>query len=682
MTQGLSIVEASVDELQTALSTGQINSVQLIAKHLIRVARYDRRGPRLNSLVVYNTDVFEHAQASDDFRAHDGAIRSPLEGLPGTLKDSYMMAGLTVASGSPAFQNLTAHKVAFTVGKLREGGAVLLGKTNMPPMANGGMQRGVYGRAESPYSKGYLTAAYASGSSNGAGSSTAASFAVFAMAEETVSSGRSPASNNGLAAYTPSRGVLSIRGNWPLFPSADVPVPYARTIEDLVSLLDVIVQDDADTTADFWRGQPWVELPAASSVRHSSYKDLLQAGALAGKRVGVPKMYIGERDDAAQPTWISPEVRSLWDNARATLESLGAIVEEVGFPLITTFETPGVAAWNTSYPLPGSINDTTLTTPFAVWAYGWDDFLRMVNDTDSGITSLSDADPTLIFPQLPNTLPDRYGGRFGNRTSSNIGIVSTIATRNNTSIFDVPGLEVHLKALEARRVKYLEEWLDTSHLDALEFPSVGDVGPEDAETNETSAELAWRNGVFFSHGNYALRRFGVPTVSTNMGLISGKQMPVDLTFAGKAYDDNALLSYAYAFEQAHGKRVAPPLTPELPTDIIEPRDGCSTIGTQPPKLLEITVNKLCGDVVELSGSIDSATSGAIESLEIFVDGVPVAPTLAADGTWSVLAKIVPYDDPIGDVPIRVVNVPDQSLAMVIVLATAGNGRSDAKLLWV
>ena len=79
------------------------------------------------------------------------------------------MKGLTVASGSPAFENLVAQWDAFSVAKLREAGAVLIGKTNMPPMADGGMQRGVYGRAESPYNPGYLAAAYASGSSNGSG---------------------------------------------------------------------------------------------------------------------------------------------------------------------------------------------------------------------------------------------------------------------------------------------------------------------------------------------------------------------------------------------------------------------------------------------------------------------------------------------------------------------------------
>ncbi|MFO6381222.1 amidase family protein, partial [Pseudomonas aeruginosa] len=107
-------------------------------------------------------------------------------------KDSYLVKGLTAASGSPAFKDLVAQRDAFTVERLRAAGAICLGKTNMPPMANGGMQRGVYGRAESPYNAAYLTAPFASGSSNGAGTATAASFAAFGLAEETWSSGRGP----------------------------------------------------------------------------------------------------------------------------------------------------------------------------------------------------------------------------------------------------------------------------------------------------------------------------------------------------------------------------------------------------------------------------------------------------------------------------------------------------------
>ena len=206
-----------------------------------------------------------------------------------------------MAAGSPAFKTLTAKDDAFTVARLRASAGVLLGKTNMPPMAAGGMQRGVYGRPESPYNADYLTAAWYSGSSSGSGTATAANFAAFGMGEETVSSGRSPASNNGLVAYTPSRGIISLRGNWPLFPTRDVVVPHTRTVEDMLHVLNVIVADDLDPTDDFWRTQTVIKLPSAASVRPTNYLDLQDFNALKGKRIGVPKMYIGEDDERARP---------------------------------------------------------------------------------------------------------------------------------------------------------------------------------------------------------------------------------------------------------------------------------------------------------------------------------------------------------------------------------------------
>ena len=221
-----------------------------------------------------------------------------MDGIPYTAKDSYRVEGLTVAAGSPAFEHLRAGDDAFTIARLRQAGAVLIGLTNMPPMANGGMQRGVYGRAESPYNGDYLTAAFASGSSNGSGTATAASFAAFGLGEETWSSGRAPASNNGLVAYTPSRGVISVRGNWPLVPTMDVVVPHTRSVDDLLEVLDVIVADDAETRGDFWRVQPWVEIPSGLGRAAGELHGTAHRGGLKGARLGVPRMYIG-RDTQA-----------------------------------------------------------------------------------------------------------------------------------------------------------------------------------------------------------------------------------------------------------------------------------------------------------------------------------------------------------------------------------------------
>ena len=296
----IEVTEVSIAELRAALESGRTTAVELVQAYLARIDAYD--GPdtptALNAVVVRNPEALNEAQASDARRAK-GETLGPLDGIPYTAKDSYLVKGLTAASGSPAFANLIAYRDAFTIERLRAAGAICLGKTNMPPMANGGMQRGVYGRAESPYNADYLTAPFASGSSNGAGTATAASFAAFGLAEETWSSGRGPASNNGLCAYTPSRGVISVRGNWPLTPTMDVVVPFARTMADLLEVLDVVVADDPDTRGDLWRMQPWVPIPSVASVRPASYAELaVKSDALAGKRFGVPRMYINADPEA------------------------------------------------------------------------------------------------------------------------------------------------------------------------------------------------------------------------------------------------------------------------------------------------------------------------------------------------------------------------------------------------
>ncbi|KAF4906507.1 Glutamyl-tRNA(Gln) amidotransferase subunit A [Colletotrichum fructicola] len=458
---------------------------QVEVNDLFRIQPYQWGLKRWYLGIILNTNAFEDAEASDDYRSgNNGSIRSLLEGIPFTAKDSFMMKGLPVAAESPAFRNLTAGVDAFTVGAIRSAGGIPLGKTNMPPMANGGMQRGLYGRAESPYNSSYLAAAMGSGSSNGCGVSTASSMAAFGLAEETVSSGRSPASNNGLVAYTPSRGMLSIRGNWPLTCSADVVVPHARSVKDLMTILDVIAVTDEHTEGDFWRGQPFVDLPKVENIRPTSFTTLANASALHGKRIGVPRMFIGGNDRAAQPVFLRDSVRALWEDARVTLESLGAEVEEAEFPLVTNHEvTPAVNEVNSEYPLPSYFNGSA--SPGDMDAYAWDDFLHMVNDTSS-VTTLADVDPGLIFPQLPRTIPDRYGNRFGNRTQSNARSVEAVKNRTG-KIIDIPGLAAWLQRLEGRRERDLEDWMDKKGLDAVVWPANGDVGRERAEVDNEAA---------------------------------------------------------------------------------------------------------------------------------------------------------------------------------------------------
>lgn len=562
------VVETPIAELRRALEAGETTSAELVTAYLARIDAYDAAGPRLNAVVVRNPDALAEALASDERRARGGAL-GPLDGIPYTAKDSYLARGLTAAAGSPAFEHLVAQRDAFTIERLRAGGAILLGLTNMPPMANGGMQRGVYGRAESPYNGDYLTAAFGSGSSNGSGTATAASFAAFGLGEETWSSGRAPASNNALCAYTPSRGVISVRGNWPLVPTMDVVVPHTRTMADLLEVLDVIVADDGETRGDFWRAQPWVPLPRASEVRPASYPALAEGAALAGRRVGVPRMYINadpqagtaEHPGIGGPTGQRIETRAsvlaLWEAARRDLEAAGATVVEVDFPAVTNYEgdRPGAPTIATR----GLVSPEFLRREIVdLSAWAWDDFLAA--NGDPALSTLADVDGARIFPQPEGALPDRYDG-FEDDIAD---YPAWVRAHPGTTLTSIPELADGLRGLEETRRVDLEQWMDALGLDAVVFPAVADVAPADMDVNPASADLGWRNGVWVANGNLVPRHLGIPTVTVPMGTMPDTGMPVGLTFAGHAYDDNALLALAAAFERLAPRRTAPPRTPPLP----------------------------------------------------------------------------------------------------------------------
>ena len=105
--------------------------------------------------------------------------------------------------------------------------------------------------------------------------------------------------------------------------------------------------------------------------------------------------------------------------------------------------------------------------------------------------------------------------------------------------------------------------MDGLALDAVVFPAVADIGPADADVNLASADLAWLNGTWVANGNLAIRHLGIPTVTVPMGMMEDIGMPAGLTFAGRGWDDNALLSLAAAFEATGHYRTAPPRTPPL-----------------------------------------------------------------------------------------------------------------------
>lgn len=565
----------SIAELRADLEDGTTTAVELVEAYQARIRRFDRPDPTrgdglasdggvpLNAVIVDNPGALDEALASDD-RRRTGTTLGPLDGIPYTAKESYLARGLTASAGSPAFADLVAQKDAFTIERLRDGGAVLLGLTTMPPMANGGMQRGLHGRAESPYNPDYLTSAFASGSSNGSGSATTAEFAAFGLGEETWSSGRAPASCNSLCAYTPSRGVISTRGNWPLVPTMDVVVPHTRSMADMAEVLEVVVADDHTTRGDFWRMQPWVEVPASSEIRPASYRDVTDGSpGLTGVRFGIPAMYVNA-DDAAgtggdrtgdigvggpmgQRITTSPAVIALWETIRADLEAAGATVIEVDFPAVTNYEgdRPGAPTISTRGLVSADYLDLEVG---ALAAWSWEDFLQA--NGDPALPSLIDVDGARIFPHPKGALPDRYDG-FDDDIATYPSLAARLGYTGPSDLTDNPVLGLlpdGIRGLEETRRVDLENWMDDLGLDAVVFPAMADIGPADADTDLSSADAAWCNGVWVATGNLVPRHLGIPTVTVPMGITADKGMPVGLTIAGRAWDDNRLLRFGAEIE--------------------------------------------------------------------------------------------------------------------------------------
>ena len=672
------IVESSIYKHRTALTNNITTALDLTIAYLLRIAHYDVNHG-LNSFTLINPYVISEAVASDKHRASGKPPRA-LEGIPYTLKDSYKYAGMTVTNGSPALEGLMANEDSHLAAKLRAAGAICLGKTNMPPMAAGGMQRGLYGRAESPYNPEYLTGAFSSGSSNGAATSTAASLAVFGLGSETVSSGRSPGSNCGLVVYTPSRGVLGCKGLWPLYVTCDVPTPMTRTVADMREVLGVIADGEGDGDGDFWRGQKIVELPL-SKMKFDS-KEAGEKGGLKGKRVGVVKMYIGERDSYpnAKHPYVSPEVIELWKTAKKDLEALGAEVIPTDFPLVTRYEDESICG-ETNNVVGAPANWSSAERAMVV-AKSWDDFLK--SNKDPKIKSLQDINTNMLFPKPEGYLPDEF--LEVKNLIDYAGLPALAEKYQNTSIYDLPGISQAVQALEAQRKRDFDDWMDLQGFDCVVFPAQGDVGKADLETNSKSAEHTLRNGVKYSNGNRAIRHLGVPSVSVPMGMMREKKMPMNLTFVGRGYGDARVLDLAGAFEEGSKRRVAPESTPALESDGFD--RGGSTVKERSKAEMTASVksSKTVGGIWKISvdASLNTADNEGESSVDVYLNGDKRSLIQTSQGKFELTTEYTSKEPERLDWSLK--PMPPRPVMTLVVATMNGvhgvNGRTlDAKLMW-
>jgi len=308
------VAEKSIAELQEAMTSGRVTSAALVSLYLARIDAYDRSGPRLNSIIAINPNAGADARALDAERRRRGP-RGPLHGVPVLLKDNFDTYDMPTTGGSLALSGIVPATDAYQVRRLRQAGAVILGKVNLHELALGLTTiSSLGGQTLNPYD---LRRA-PGGSSGGSGVAVAASFAAFALGTDTSGSIRIPSSHNAVVGLRPTAGLSSRSGIIPFGYTQDTGGPIARTVADIALVLDATVgYDPGDVITSTSQGR----IPP-------TYTAALNAGALKGARLAVLTEFFGA----------APEDEEVGQVVRRAVEDMkagGATVVDITVPNLT-----------------------------------------------------------------------------------------------------------------------------------------------------------------------------------------------------------------------------------------------------------------------------------------------------------------------------------------------------------
>ena len=539
--QTFTVVEATIPEMQQALTEGKITSRELVLQHLVRIAIYE---DRLNAVITVNPRVLEEADARDRERKA-GNVRGPLHGIPIALKDNIHTSDIRTTGGALAFANLVPPYDATVTNKLRDAGAIIIAKTQMTELANwiaGGSPsmpnnyNALTGYGFNPYdprpdprtdTSDGRPVLNTGGSSSGTG--TAASFWAANIGTETSGSILSPANANMLAAIKPTVGRVSRYGIIPITADQDTAGPMARTVTDAAIVLGAIEGADPKDPST----------TRCTPPSNGDYTQFLERDGLKGARIGVPRAYYYEKAVAPGETegWggLNEEQTKLMNDAIAVLRSQGAvIVDPANIPSIVD---PDKANNLMKWGICTDMIDVKGRDCSIVFAYG------MERDFNLWLESLGDKAPVKSLTAL----------REWNEKHKGLG-----AIRYGQSLLDVSNfmdLELYKARYEHDRAKDIrltatqgiDALMNDKKLDAILFP--GGWG----------ASIAARPGypsVTVPFGTLA----NAPTAKFPEGF-EAKAWPFGVTFTGMACSEPTLLKLAYAFEQATRKRIPPPSFP-------------------------------------------------------------------------------------------------------------------------
>jgi len=490
--------EATIAQLQQQMTGGAASARSLAEQYLARIDALDRQGPALRSIIELNPDALAIADARDAER-RAGRVRGPLHGIPIVIKDNIATGDrMRTTAGSLALAERPAPRDAFIVRRLRDAGAVLLGKTNLSEWANfrsthstsgwsarGGLTRNPYALDRNP-----------SGSSSGSAVAVAANLTAAAVGTETDGSIVSPASVNGIVGIKPTLGLVSRTGIIPIAHSQDTAGPMARTVADAAALLTVLAAPDSS--------DPSTRTPAR---RRTDYTRALNADGLRGARIGVVRNHFFGTHPAAD---------ALANAAIETLRGRGAVIVDPA-----------------SIPTLGQFDDSELEVLLHEFKADLPRFFDWWGPS-APLRSLADV---IAFNKAHATEELSY---FGQELMLRSDAEGPLTDRGYRQALAKNRRLAGTEGIDAVMIRH--------RLDALIAPTGGPAWLTDLVNGDAGSALAPGPSTITSVAGY-------PHVTVPMGFDHG--LPLGLSFFGRAWSESTLIKFAYAYEQATRHRKTP-----------------------------------------------------------------------------------------------------------------------------
>ncbi len=492
--------ELTIAQLQDRMKRGKMSSSSITQRYLERIEKIDRDGPGLNSVIELNPDAPVIAWSLDKERREKGP-RGPLHGIPVLIKDNIGTADrMMTTAGSLALVGSVPAQDAFVARKLREAGAVILGKTNLSEWANfrsshstsgwsgrGGLTRNPYALDRNPC-----------GSSSGSGAAASANLCAAAVGTETDGSIVCPSSANGLVGIKPTLGLVSRSGIIPIAHSQDTPGPMARTVSDAAALLGALAGAD-----------PLDRATKESVGKAQDYTQFLDPKGLQGARLGVARKHFG----------LSDAVDALMNKAIEEMKRLGAEIIDPA-----DLETHGKFG----------------ESEFELLLY---EFKADLNDY---LASLGPKAPARSLKELIE-----FNDKNRDKEMPYFGQDIFVKAEEKGPLTDKAYQDALEKNRRLSRQEGIDAVMDKFHLDALVAPTAGPAwttdlvnGDHDSGGSSTPAAVA-----------------GYPSITVPAGFVF--DLPVGITFFGCAYSEPGLIKLAYAFEQATKFRRPPRFLPHV-----------------------------------------------------------------------------------------------------------------------